>query len=283
MTAPPALDPAISEAEYRAIPALSASSAKWLLRSPAHYKHNMENRTDKATFDVGHAAHSKILGHGSGVIAYPDEHLTPSGAISSKQATAAWASEQRSAGLIPVAPQQIAAVDAMSEAVLAHPEARRVLELPGETELPLIADDPATGVRIKGRIDRLANDDGRLVPVDLKTTADASPVAFANAIAKFGYDIQGEMYRRLVQIVRGVEPEPFLIIAVESARPHGVLVLDVIGWYAEIGLRRLERALTLYAESTRTGYWPAYPPVIHHPDPPAWLSFAEDDDQEMVI
>ena len=64
----------MNEAEYRSIPALSATSAKWILRSPAHYKHRMENRVESVAFDVGHGVHAKVLGVGAGVVAYPDEH-----------------------------------------------------------------------------------------------------------------------------------------------------------------------------------------------------------------
>lgn len=267
----------MNESEYRAIPALSATSAKWLLRSPAHYKHRMENRVESVTFDVGHAVHAKILGVGAGVVAYPDEHLTPSGNVSSKAATKEWAEEQRTAGLTPISPDQMAAMGAMAEAVLTHPVAGPLLELPGETEVPLIAECPTTGVPIKGRIDRLARDGDRLIPVDLKTTPDASPEAFTQHIAKFGYDIQGAMYRRLIQILRGVEAEPFRIIAVEKEEPHAVAVHDIDGWYAEIGDRRLDRAIARYAEAIKSNHWPAYPAVVHTPDPPAWLAYQEDE------
>src|SRR5690606_22393044 len=153
------------EAEYHARPELSSTQARTLLDSPARYHYALTHREEKTAYDFGHAAHAKILGVGSPVIEYPAEHLTPSGNISTKAATVAWASEQRAASLVPVAPGEVKAVDIMAEAALAHPEARRLLELDGHSEVSVFATCPETDVRCRARIDRLSDE----YAVDLKT------------------------------------------------------------------------------------------------------------------
>ena len=56
----------MSEAEYHAHPAFSASKAKAILDSPARFKWEYidGNREQKKAFDVGSAVHAKVLGTG---------------------------------------------------------------------------------------------------------------------------------------------------------------------------------------------------------------------------
>jgi hypothetical protein len=56
------------DADYRAVPALSYSGAKDLMRSPALFAHRlMHPRPDSTEFDVGHATHALLLGTGQPV------------------------------------------------------------------------------------------------------------------------------------------------------------------------------------------------------------------------
>src|SRR5690606_11916220 len=103
------------DAEYHTRPELSSTGARLLLDSPAKFKYRMDHpQPGKRDYDIGHAAHAKILGVGSGTIGYPEEHITPSGNVSTKAATVAWAEEQRALGLVPVSPWDVAKVNAMA-------------------------------------------------------------------------------------------------------------------------------------------------------------------------
>jgi hypothetical protein len=247
----------IPDATYHALPGLSSTGMKWLLRSPAHYAENIRHRVERTAFDVGHAAHAKILGVGMGTVVYPDEHLTPSGNVSTKAATVAWVAEQRVAGLVPVTPDQVADVDAMAEAVLRNPKARALLALPGRNEVSLFATDPDTRVHLRGRIDRLAElPDGRVVNIDVKTTADVRRHKIRRSIEDFGYDIQSETYRHLLRL-NGLDPAPTHLIFVESKRPHEVRVVQLAhpDWI-DGGARKMRQAIELYALCSAIGRWP---------------------------
>lgn len=283
MTLAPVIDPNLSDADHRKAPALSATSAKWILRSPAHYRWNVDHPTSTSAFDLGHAAHAKILGVGSEVVTVPEELCAKNGAWSTAAAKE-FIEKAKAEGKTVLKPDDIAAVDGMAEAVLAHPIAGKLLSIPGAPEVSLSADDPETGVRLKARLDWLpdAKPGLRTIPVDLKTTSNASYDEFMRSIAKFGYHIQGAMCRRLIELTRGDETAPFTLIAVETEPPYAVAVHDIPGAFAELGARQLRRAIDRYAECLAINEWPAYPPVIHHAITPAWLEIAEDrqDDNE---
>ncbi|BDZ40790.1 hypothetical protein GCM10025865_00890 [Paraoerskovia sediminicola] len=272
----PGLHADIAETVYHSLPGLSSTGIKTMLDSPARYQWSLTHRTEKTTFDVGHAAHAKILGVGLGVIAYPDEHLTPSGNVSTKAATTAWASEQRAAGLVPVAPAQIAAVDAMAEAVLAHDEARPLLEN-GTPEVSPIWHDPDTGVLCRGRIDYLH--DGPTA-VDLKTCRDANPRKFDRVASAYGYAEQAVHYTNGITATRGDTDVKFLHVLVESAAPHMVSVVELDPMFLMIAADRVRQAIDLYAECQRTGEWPGYSGITPV-GAPGW--YGADDEDEMEI
>ena len=160
----------MDDATYHARPELSSTGVRRLLDSPARFQWDMTHRTESVAFDVGHATHSRILGVGSPVVDIPDEHLTPSGNVSTKAAAKEWLAEQRAAGLVPIGAADRALIDGMAEAVLAHPAARDLLEGPGNPEVSAFATDPETGVDLRARFDRLCED----VAIDVKTTAGSA-------------------------------------------------------------------------------------------------------------
>lgn len=272
----PGLHLDIPEPEYHALPGLSSTGIKTMLRSPAHYQWALTHRVERAAFDVGHAAHAKILGVGLGVIAYPDEHLTPSGNASTKAATTAWASEQRAQGLVPVTPATLTLVDGMADAVLAHPDARPLLE-GGTPEVSLLWDDADTGIRCKGRIDYLHPQDEHLA-VDLKTARNADPRRFGSVAATYGYAEQAVHYLAGLKATRGDEAA-FYQVLVETDAPHFVAVVRLDEWFLDIAALRVRHAITTYAHCQASGEWPGYPTGINAVAPPAWYGDDTNDDE----
>jgi len=263
------------EAEYHARPELSSTQARALLDSPARYRYDIEHRRESVAYDVGHAVHSRILGVGSPIIAYPDEHLTPSGNVSTKAATVEWAAEQRAAGLVPVSAGQIEAADTMAEAALAHPEARRLLELDGHSEVSVFATDPETGVRCRARIDRLNGE----AAIDVKTTAgSASRIEFGREAARYGYPVQAAWYLDALGWA-GVDVEEFYFLVIEKAAPHLVAV-HVLDDVTMLTARQMAaRARATYAECVASGVWPGYSSGVMTTYMPSWWYGDADDDE----
>lgn len=253
----PGIYEGIPDAEYHAMPGLSSTGMKRLLRSPKHYKHMIENRVETHSFDVGHAVHAKVLGVGMGVIAIPEDVLASNGAASTKAAKE-FIAEARVRGLVPLKADVVDRIDAISEAVLAHPRARALFSLPGRSEVSMFAIDPETGASLRGRIDRLAypGDAPSVVNVDLKTTTDVRDGKVRRAIEDFGYDIQSETYQYLLRLLDR-EPAPTELVFVEVEPPHEVRVVTLSheSWI-EGGRARMRRAIDLYAACVESGEWP---------------------------
>jgi len=267
----------LSEADYHEHTALSSTGARRLLESPAKFHYWSERwQPGKQSYDVGTAVHTRVLGVGSGTIAYPEEHITASGAVSTKAATVAWAEEQRANGLTPIAPAQARRVDGMAEAVLTHPVAGPLFEQnEGHSEASVFATDKNSGVEMRARFDYLGP-----TAVDLKTTAKAASVdGFTRTVAAYGYDVQEQWYLHALEQA-GHERIPFVFVVVEAEAPHlvGMHQLD-IEWQL-MGAAKVRRALDTYARCLDTGTWPGYDPDVQLISPPAWSIYQFEDDYE---
>lgn len=262
------------EEEYHSHPALSASGMKNLLRSPKHFRAARSLNKAKAEFDIGHAVHARVLGIGAPMVEIPASKLSADGGIRSNDAKA-WVDAARAEGQVPLKPLVFAAVKRGSEAVLANPKARALLETPGYTEVSLFAEDEQTGVKLRGRIDRLADS-----LIDLKTTTDVRPQKLRAAVTDFHYDLSAAVYRELVRLVIGEDPGPMHLIFVEKEAPHEVRVVRLShpDW-VEGGSRKMRAAIDLYARCVEVGHWPGADDdegPITELEPPAWYLPAVD-------
>jgi exodeoxyribonuclease VIII len=267
--------PNLPEAEYHARPELSSTGARLLLESPARFHYRQTHpEPPKDSYSLGTAVHTKILGTGANVITYPDEHLTPSGAVSTKAATVAWADEQRANGFVVIGTAQAAQVDGMSEAVLAHPEARHVLETVVGREVSIVTE--IDGVAVRARFDIY---DGTNA-ADLKSARDASPKGFNTAVGRYGYHIQDRFYGEAHTAVTGTELNPFKFLVVENVAPFLVGVYDLDFMWEDLAKERTAKARELYRRCVETGEWPGFPTATL--TPPTWAIY-ENEEQEISV
>lgn len=272
------------DATYHADPvpagSLSSTGARRILDSPARFKWEQQHREGRRAFDVGHVAHTKILGVGAPIVTYPDEHLTPAGNPSSKAATKAWEDKQRAQGLAIISRADLALVDAMAEAVLAHDGARQLLELAGHSEVSAFGIDPDTGIWTRARFDRLAGTQ----PIDVKTTTgSASEAGFGRDAAKHGYPIQEAHYEDTHRWATGEDLQPMRFIVVEKRAPHLVAVHQFDDATRIAAADLAARARAIYAECRATNEWPGYPTHTLTPQMPAWWWADVDDQDEMEV
>lgn len=267
--------PNLDEATYHAHPSLSSTGARVLLESPATFKYQMDHPSaGKRDYDIGHAAHAKVLGVGLGVIGYPEEHLTPSGNVSTKAATLTWAEEQRAVGLVPVSPADIAAVEGMAESVLAHPKARALFEADGQRELSVFTN--IEGVPVRARMDAVAEFEG-LTGVDLKTTRKkAHKEGFSHESGDLGYFVQETWYRQAAES-EGLLLDRFVFVVVEKKPPYlvGVNEHDVI--FREMGKTAAAEARARYRNGVENGLWPGYSDEIELASPSPWMAMLYED------
>lgn len=254
----PGIHHGIPDDEYRQLPGLSSTGVKRMLDSPAVYDwYRRHPEPPKTAFDLGIAVHNRVLGVGVGEVVVEG----PWNTNAKKEQIA----EGRKAGSIPVKPEQVAKADELAEAVRKHPDASLLLT-GGQPEVTILWDDPATGVRCKGRLDywheRVS------LAVDLKSAHDAHPRRFAKHAADYGYPEQAEHYADGVQALTGTRPR-FLHVLVQTEGPPLVAVCD-LAEFADTAQENVRTAVEMYRDCKRSGVWPGIPHGIHRIEPPRW-------------
>jgi hypothetical protein len=139
----------------------------------------------------------------------------------------------------------------------------------GYTELSLRWEDEMTGLMLRGRIDYISLDGMYLG--DIKTTADASPDAWAKSVAKYGYHRQEAMYLRGMDALVGKELRDFRFILAESSMPGLVVVRALYRADVTRGNDELNDLLERYALCSTSGKWWGYDTTtVHVGGLPAW-------------
>lgn len=260
------------EAVYHSRPELSSTGARRLLDSPARFRYFEDHpQPHRAVFDLGSAAHTKILGVGANTVIYPPEHLTGTGNVSTKKETVEWEKEQRTAGLIPITTRDARKVDAMAESVLADRDARGVLETISGREVSIVTE--VEGVPVRARFDIY----GGTRAGDLKTTRDASPRGFNRAVGTYGYAVQQAFYDDAHRAETGQALESFKFIVVESAPPHLVGVYDLDFMWTDLAAGQAQKARNLWRECTDSGVWPGYGAATL--TAPTWAVYDADEEE----
>jgi len=239
------------DAAYHSRPELSSTGARRILESPAKFKYWEGRESNSPAFDLGKAVHARVLGVGAQAAAYPDDVLAANGAASTKAAKE-WADSARADGLIPMKAADMRPIEDMAEAVLAHPEARTILEDAPAREVSLFAD--VDGVPSRARFDIYGPTSG----ADLKTAADASPDGFNRAVNAHSLHVQEAWYRDVRRAETGAELDSFTFLVVEKTAPYLVAVYDLDVVWRDIGRERAAEARQRWLRSTQTGVWPGY-------------------------
>lgn len=266
----------MSDDTYHARPELSSTGVRLLLPeykgSPQKFQHAQTNKRTSRAYDVGHAAHAKVLGVGAAIVVYPPEHLTKSGNVSTKAETQAWEAEQRAEGLTPVSPDEMGRVDALAEAILAHETARPYFEIAAHREVSVFAD--VDGVPCRARFDALSDETrSGVFALDLKTTDDATKSGFERTVAKYGYDVQETHYEDVYEASEDRPIDVFVFVVAEKAAPHEVAVFRLPTMWTQMGRAKAAAARRIYRESMESGVWPGYTTELQFLDPPTWVVF----------
>lgn len=263
----------MDEVEYHAHPALSSTQARQLLRAPKWFDYSRSApRVHKKEFDVGTAAHTKVLGTGWPIVAIPKEILSADGGVRTKAAKE-WVEKARADGQVPLKQEIVDEVDAMAESVLAQPSARLLLEQEGIAEASVFGVDEATGVETRSRFDFLGTGPGRRVGVDLKTVrGEATASAFARTVADRSYHVQDAWYTDTLEFA-GEHIDAFAFVCVEKEPPYLTAVFVLDDDYREMGRAAAKRARELYRRGVDSGIWPGHPGEIQIVRPPQFVIY----------
>jgi hypothetical protein len=135
----------------------------------------------------------------------------------------------------------------------------------GKCEQTVVWDED--GLLCKARPDIMR--DGVLI--DVKTTQDASPAAFARQVANLKYTLQAAHYVRGVSKVTGVEHETFRVVAIETKPPFAIAVYELDFGTLEFGRAQWRNAIELYRECSAMNHWPGYKDEIQSLAVPSWV------------
>lgn len=235
-------------------------------RSPAHYRAWLEAPdVDSDAYRLGRGLHCAAL--------EPERYrrdyvvLPEFGDLRTKAAKAAkaeWLADHEGQAWLPAADAE--AAERMVAALHAHPLAAPLLR-GGHPEVTALWEDADTGLQCCARADYWIP--SRRVLVDLKTTRDASPRAFARAIGQYRYHVQDAHYRAGWEAC-GERADHFIFIAIEKTPPYGISVhqLDPDSLLRAEDSRRGD--LRRLADCVRDNDWPCYDARIHTTQAPQW-------------
>lgn len=241
-------------ADYLQIPALSQSTLKHIERSPGHLQAYLERglkRTPEMIF--GSAVDCLVF---DGPQVFHDRYaVRPPGMDLRTKAGKAWKADHGHKETIPDT------VLSCAGAVVGYPPAAQLLEA-ARFQLSLVWRDEETGVWLKGRPDayvvggHIGEGSDPPVAIDLKTTDDASPEAFAKKAYNLRYHWQAAMYLDGLEAIAGEPHCEFMFIVAEREPPHRVEVYWLPASIIEQGREEYRAALEKYAYWDNRGEWP---------------------------
>lgn len=210
-----------TELNYHAHPAISRTGLKCFRESRRLYHARHVLRLPEAQMEptpamnLGTLAHAELLEPGSleGKYAvledWPDFRTN---------AAKAWRDEQQAAGKMVIKPGEIDAMVAMVKNAGAA-VGKWLSDNQAVIEQPIFWQDDS-GMSCRCKPDWIIRRDDFIVACDFKTTADASPSAFARQVANLELWLQDEHYTRGIKKAYNAKSVVFLFVAVESNYPH---------------------------------------------------------------
>jgi exodeoxyribonuclease VIII len=281
---PPTALPDWSNTQYHAdISRVSKSGLDKIAKSPAHYFHaylspDRPTREETPAMRLGSAIHCAILEPA----AFPDRYGYLDDALivaeiggGNPRATAKYKSwkaavEMENVDKVVLTNAEYQTCVKMRAAVWAHPTAAKLLTAPGRVEQTFLFTEPASGAACKVRPDKVAEMDGDVLIVDLKSTEDASASEFGRSAVNFGYDKQAAFYSDGFQHATGITPAAVVFIAVEKSAPYNVAVYFADEEVMQLGREKYLANCKTYAECVKSGVWPGYGNEVNNLKLPAY-------------
>jgi len=261
---------AIPDNEYHADKgSLSSSGARKLLppSCPAIFRYEQDHPPESNdAFDLGHAAHTLVLGYGAEIGEVKADGWTTKAAKEARE-------KLRAEGKTPLLTKQVDQVNRMAASLKSHPIAA-ALFADGVPERSMYWRDPETGVMLRARPDWLPTQtSGRLIVTDYKTAAGAEPGEFAKSAAKYGYHQQAAWYLDGIAALGLADDAAFVFVIQSKTPPYPVSVVELDQEALLLGRRLNRRAIDIFAECYETDTWPTWGNDVHLVSLPTWAHY----------
>lgn len=246
----------IPNEDYHKGPGVSKSQLDLINKSPSLFQWSKtapEDDEKKTALNVGDACHALILEpHRFDA----DYAIGPDAPKNTKAGKDAWAAFEETLGDRTVLTHaEGRKAHLIRESVLAHPQARWLVESAGDVEASIYWNDSITGELCRCRPDKALPDMGWLM--DLKTTADMGK--FARSVYDYRYHVQDPFYSDGYQAHFGEPPRAFLFLVVSTSIECGrypVRLFTLDSEAKDKGRFAYQRDLQLYHECRQSGDWP---------------------------
>lgn len=235
-------------------------------RSPAHYRHACEGQREQTpAMRMGTIVHGLVLAVDLGPVIYEGERRG--------KAWADFAAAHEGRDI--VTSSEVARAVPIADAVGMDPVAGPLIHAPDawrERTLAWTFD----GLPCQGTPDSFDPTTGILL--DLKTTSDASPRAFARHAWSYSYHAQLAWYAHALTLA-GHTVRECLLVAVETSAPYGVTVHRLSPRLLEEGHRQWRAWWEQLRVCIAADQWPGYAESVCELDVPAWI-VSEDDGED---
>ncbi|MDX7835529.1 PD-(D/E)XK nuclease-like domain-containing protein [Aeromonas caviae] len=259
----------LSNEEYHAGPGVSKSQLDQIAESPATYiwaKNAPVDEEKLKAFDMGSAIHCLLLEPDEFkdrfIIAPPFNRRTNAG----KEAEAEFLANCAELGKTVMDAEEGRKLYLMRDSVMAHPDARWLLEQEGHSEASFYWIDPETQELCRIRPDRhLSN---HPIMIDVKSVDDMG--RFERHVEDFRYHVQDAMYSEGFHRVMGEEPE-FVFLAVSTSVNCGrypVRVRPLTDDWKDAGKDLFRRDLHRFHDCRVNNDWHDFKPLQR----PAWAT-----------
>ena len=138
----------------------------------------------------------------------------------------------------------------MAEAVTNHGECKQVFRSQCDVELELTFD--LFDTPCKSKLDLVHH--SRTLILDVKTTSDVSPRAFASSVANYGYHRQAAMYSQAVELLYGVRPR-FVFACVSTSEPYIAACYELDAVAVDTGLAEVCQLIEELRTRTEHNDW----------------------------
>jgi exodeoxyribonuclease VIII len=259
----------LSFKEYQSRDGLSNSMLSKIAISPLHFKESQNNPVEKTDALIfGSLLHCLVLEPENFNRDFAIEPIVNKRTNEGKEILVQFYLENAEKTI--VNEEQLKLANILKDKIMEHEIARKLLIGKGETEVSLFWEDEETGIKCKGRPDKLF----KKIIVDLKTSRSAKPEEFMKHAYEFNYHKQAYWYSWGYEQCFKEEPKGFVFIAVEKEKPYAVAVYEVTELFKEIGKIEARQNLLTYKDCADKGKWWGYDgekPIIHDLDPPDWV------------
>lgn len=248
----------ISNAAYHAGEGISKSNLDMLDKAPALLQWSRtapEDDGKKDALNLGTAMHTMLLEPEKFTDQFVIEPAINRRTNAGKQQAEEFLAAAKASGRMIITADEARKINLMRESVMAHPEARQLMEAEGQAEASAYWIDPETNVKCRCRPDKLITKAGFIV--DVKTTADMSKVA--RSVFDYRYHVQDAFYSDGYAHASGEPTNGFLFLFISSTINCGkypVRIFQLDDEAKMIGRYAYQANLRTYAECMESGVWP---------------------------